>query len=177
MEDGTLRKLELYLHDLHKKIDGIYDMLMLRHERETEQKGSSAINEKLLDNQDLCLLFQISPRSLQRYRSLGVLPYKRLGQKTYYTEEDVMQFVENNVKEFKKENVEHPFLWFVKLSARIFLAVASDPANYHYDCTFSQNKANRCLSADSLSVLVYFRSNTEFCSLPSKLSIFSAFHS
>ena len=32
---------------------------------------------------------------------------KRLGQKTYYTEEDVMQFVENNVKEFKKENVEH----------------------------------------------------------------------
>lgn len=107
MEDGTLRKLELYLHDLHKKIDGIYDMLMLRHERETEQKGNSAINEKLLDNQDLCLLFQISPRSLQRYRSLGVLPYKRLGQKTYYTEEDVMQFVENNVKEFKKENVEH----------------------------------------------------------------------
>ena len=102
MEDGTLRKLELYLHDLHKKIDGIYDMLMLRHERETEQKGSSAINEKLLDNQDLCLLFQISPRSLQRYRSLGVLPYKRLGQKTYYTEEDVMQFVENNVKESLK---------------------------------------------------------------------------
>ena len=35
MEDGTLRRLELYLHDLHKKIDGIYDMLMLRHERET----------------------------------------------------------------------------------------------------------------------------------------------
>ena len=33
MEDGTtLRKLELHLHDLHKKIDGIYDMLMLRYE-------------------------------------------------------------------------------------------------------------------------------------------------
>ena len=87
MEDGTLRRLELYLHDLHKKIDGIYDMLMLRHERSGEGKGCSGINEKLLDNQDLCLLFQISPRSLQRYRSLGVLPYKRLGQKTYYTEE------------------------------------------------------------------------------------------
>ena len=36
------------------------------------------------------------------------LPIKRneLGHR-YYTEEDVMQFVENNVKEFKKENVEH----------------------------------------------------------------------
>lgn len=81
MEDGTLRKLELYLHDLHKKIDGIYDMLMLRHERETEQKGSSAINEKLLDNQDLCLLFQISPRSLQRYRSWECFPTSVWGRK------------------------------------------------------------------------------------------------
>ena len=107
MEEGALRRLELYLHDLHKKIDGIYDMLMLRYERKSENKGNAAINEKLLDNQDLCLLFQISPRSLQCYRSLGVLPYKRLGQKTYYTEEDVKQFVKNNVKEFKKENVEH----------------------------------------------------------------------
>lgn len=107
MEDGTLRRLELYLHDLHKKIDGIYDMLMLRHERSGEDKGCSGINEKLLDNQDLCLLFQISPRSLQRYRSLGVLPYKRLGQKTYYTEEDVNQFIKNNVKNFNQENMEH----------------------------------------------------------------------
>ena len=108
MEDGTtLKRLESYLHDLHKKIDGIYDMLMLRHERETGNNGNYSINEKLLDNQDLCLLFQISPRSLQRYRSLGVLPYKRLGQKTYYTEEDVMQFIKNNVKDFNQENVEH----------------------------------------------------------------------
>ncbi len=107
MEEGTLRRLELHLHDLHKKIDGIYDMLTLRHERETENKSNAGINEKLLDNQDLCLLFQISPRSLQRYRSLGVLPYKRLGQKTYYTEEDVREFVENNVKDFRKGNVEH----------------------------------------------------------------------
>ena len=107
MEDGTLRRLELDLHDLHKKIDGIYDMLMLRHERSGEDKGCSCINERLLDNQDLCLLFQISPRSLQRYRSLGVLPYKRLGQKTYYTEEDVNQFIKNNVKNFNQENVEH----------------------------------------------------------------------
>ena len=68
-------------------------MLMLRHERSGEGKGCSGIKQKLLDNQDLCLLFQISPRSLQRYRSLGVLPYKRLGQKTYYTEEDVKQFI------------------------------------------------------------------------------------
>ena len=49
----------------------------------------------------------ISIHSFPTRRSSDLLPYKRLGQKTYYTEEDVMQFVENNVKEFKKENVEH----------------------------------------------------------------------
>ena len=76
MEDGTLRRLELYLHDLHKKIDGIYDMLMLRHERSGEDKGCSCINERLLDNQDLCLLFQISPRSLQRYWLLSEISDK-----------------------------------------------------------------------------------------------------
>ena len=102
MEDGTLRRLELYLHDLHKKIDGIYDMLMLRHERSGEGKGCSGINEKLLDNQDLCLLFQISPRSLQRYRSLGVLPLQAAGT------EDLLHgggcecnLSENNVEEFQ----------------------------------------------------------------------------
>ena len=31
MEDGTLRRLELYLHDLHKKIDGIYDTVSYTH--------------------------------------------------------------------------------------------------------------------------------------------------
>ena len=107
MEDGTLRRLELYLHDLHKKIDGIYDMLMLRHERETEQKGSSAINEKLLDNQVLCFLFQSSPGAGERYRSLGVLPYERLGQMIFFTFLDVKQFNKNNVKDFNQENVEH----------------------------------------------------------------------
>ena len=43
MEDGTLRRLELYLHDLHKKIDGIYDMLMLRHERSGEERTRDAL--------------------------------------------------------------------------------------------------------------------------------------
>ena len=57
------------------------------------------------------------------------------------------------------------FSLVVKLSARIFLAVASDPANYHYDCTFSQNKANRsylqipylfwCIFAAILNFAVY----------------------
>ena len=40
---------------------------------------------RLFDNQDLCMLLQISKRTLQRYRSVGALPYKTLGKKTYYS--------------------------------------------------------------------------------------------
>ena len=48
---------------------------------------------RLFDNQDLCMLLQISKRTLQRYRSVGALPYKTLGKKTYYSEEDVLTFL------------------------------------------------------------------------------------
>jgi hypothetical protein len=49
--------------------------------------------DTLLDNQDLCLLLKVSKRTLQRYRSSGILPYRRIGQKTYYLESDVHQFI------------------------------------------------------------------------------------
>ncbi len=32
-------------------------------------------DDNLLDNQDLCLLFKVSIKTLQRYRAIGVLPY------------------------------------------------------------------------------------------------------
>ena len=40
--------------------------------------------ERLLDNQDLCQLLQASKRSLQRYRSSGILRYQMLWHKIYY---------------------------------------------------------------------------------------------
>ena len=49
--------------------------------------------DSLLDNQDLCLLLKVSNRTLQRYRSSGILPYKRIQQKTYYLESDVHKFI------------------------------------------------------------------------------------
>mgnify|MGYP001057118702 CR=1 FL=1 len=62
--------------------------------------------ERLFDNQDLCIMLQVSKRSLQRYRSLGLLPYLMLRQKTYYKESDVVQFLIRHLKDFKKEDIE-----------------------------------------------------------------------
>jgi hypothetical protein len=52
--------------------------------------------EKLLDNQDLCLMLHISKRTLQRYRSEGLIHYITIGQKIYYKASDVRAFVESH---------------------------------------------------------------------------------
>ena len=57
-------------------------------------------DEVLLDNQDLCLLLKVSKRTLQRFRSSGKLPYKRIGKKTYYIESDVHKFIQKGFKSF-----------------------------------------------------------------------------
>lgn len=57
-------------------------------------------DEVLLDNQDLCLLLKVSKRTLQRFRSSGKLPYKRIGKKTYYLESDVHKFIQKGFKSF-----------------------------------------------------------------------------
>jgi len=68
------------------------------------EKEKPVINgEQLLDNQDLCFLLKCSKRTLQRYRVSGLLPCKRISQKTYYLESDVMKFIRENLKKPKGE--------------------------------------------------------------------------
>ena len=45
-------------------------------------------NDKLLDNQDLCLLFKVSTRTLQRLRSKKLLPFMMISGKAYYRASD-----------------------------------------------------------------------------------------
>ena len=56
--------------------------------------------ERLLDNQDLCQLLQTSKQSLQRYRSSGMLRYRKLRHKTYYTESEVQEFLKKHLETF-----------------------------------------------------------------------------
>ena len=52
--------------------------------------------EELLDNQDILLLLKISPRTLQRYRTNGMLAYYRISGKIYYKRSDVEQLVKDS---------------------------------------------------------------------------------
>jgi exonuclease VII small subunit len=45
--------------------------------------------QKWLDNQDVCLLLNISKRTLQTYRDNGTLPYSQIVHKMYYKPKDV----------------------------------------------------------------------------------------
>ncbi|WP_165026182.1 helix-turn-helix domain-containing protein [Dysgonomonas sp. ZJ279] len=47
-----------------------------------------------LDNQDVCMLLNISPRTLQTLRDNGTLAYSQINHKTYYKPEDVYNIIE-----------------------------------------------------------------------------------
>ena len=66
-------------------------------------------DDNLLDNQDLCLLFKVSIKTLQRYRAIGVLPYFTLSGKVYYRASDVRAFIKERfnavtLRKFEKEH-------------------------------------------------------------------------
>ncbi|HEX8357447.1 MAG TPA: helix-turn-helix domain-containing protein [Segetibacter sp.] len=53
------------------------------------QPGTGSLNEVWVDKQDILEQLHISPRTLQTWRSEGVLPFSRLGKKIYYNQHDV----------------------------------------------------------------------------------------
>ena len=57
--------------------------------------------ERLYDNQDVCLLLNISKQTLQRYRDNG-LKHHTILHKTYYREKDLHEFIR---RYFDGENV------------------------------------------------------------------------
>lgn len=63
------------------------------HIDDVQKQRNSIDGEELLDNQDLLQMLKISNRSLQRYRSIGKLPYYTISGKLYYKLSDVHQFI------------------------------------------------------------------------------------
>lgn len=55
-----------------------------------------------IDNQDVCLLMDISPRKLLTLRRTGAIPYTRIDRKIYYRERDIILYME---KELQKGNI------------------------------------------------------------------------
>lgn len=57
------------------------------------KKNSQLDGEEVLDNQDLCLLLKVAPRTLTRYRKKGILPFLMLDGRCYYRATDVHKLI------------------------------------------------------------------------------------
>ena len=79
-----------------------FDRLESHFTKPPERERLTFNDELLLDNQDLCLMLNVSKRSLQRYRSLGWLPSKRIDQKTYYLQSEVETFIKEHFEKRQK---------------------------------------------------------------------------
>ena len=104
MELLTRNNFESWMRKLMERLDRQDELLL------SLQPSGKAPNPmeriRMFDNQDLCMLLQISKRTLQRYRSEGALAYKTLGKKTYYSETDVLDFLSKHVKDFRQNDIE-----------------------------------------------------------------------
>lgn len=104
MELLTRNNFESWMQRVLERLDRQDEMLLSIKSQGESPNPMDGI--RMFDNQDLCMLLQISKRTLQRYRSTGALPYKTLGKKTYYSETDVLTFLSEHIKDIKKEDVE-----------------------------------------------------------------------
>ncbi|MCM0347418.1 helix-turn-helix domain-containing protein [Bacteroides fragilis] len=79
---------ECYMERLLEQLEKLFRAASIK-----EKKHANYLNgEKLYDNQDICLLLNVSKRTLQRYRDNG-LKYYTILHKTYYKEKDLHEFI------------------------------------------------------------------------------------
>lgn len=81
-----------WMERLTTRLDMLVDNI-----HELQNKRNAIDGEELLDNQDILQMLKISNRSLQRYRSMGKLPYYTISGKLYYKLSDVHQLIRDSL--------------------------------------------------------------------------------
>ena len=78
-----------------------FDRFICRMDAICHRHGEKTMSE-WMDNQDVCRMLNISPRTLQTLRDNGTLAYSQINHKTYYRPEDVKRIV-SIVEDRRKE--------------------------------------------------------------------------
>ena len=92
-----MKDLEDFFEELKKFFMSRFDRIEKKLDRLTQIKDAMD-GDKLLDNQDMCLLLGITKRSLARYRHKKIIPYYQGDRKTYYKASEVQEFLKNRGK-------------------------------------------------------------------------------
>lgn len=67
-----------------------------RKKPEQKSTGRQAVEKKFYVNADMMQLFNVTSRTLQRWRAEGIIPYKKLGGKIYYLANKVDDLMEDD---------------------------------------------------------------------------------
>ena len=78
-----------------------FDRFVRRMDAICQRHGEKTMGE-WMDNQDVCRMLNISPRTLQTLRDNGTLAYSQINHKTYYRPEDVQRII-SVVEDRRKE--------------------------------------------------------------------------
>ena len=107
----SITTTSLYKFDFHRKIEQTMEVIAIQKSaldgmnnelRELLELTENATRRytpifkevKWLDNQEVCLMMNITKRTLQIYKDKGLLPYSRLNRKNYYKRSDVQALLE-----------------------------------------------------------------------------------
>lgn len=95
------------MRQVFSRLDRHQEMLASMQEGKKEQPPMTGIMEDdTMDNQDVCMLLHVSKRTLQRYRSDGLLPYRMHRHKTYYRRADVELFISTHMREILRDRAQ-----------------------------------------------------------------------
>lgn len=86
IEAGAFMEMNNILFKMEKQLKGL-------------TPSSSDLNE-WLDNQDVCILMNISDRKLLSLRQKGLIPFSRIDRKVYYKKEDILNYMRRNLKAY-----------------------------------------------------------------------------
>ena len=81
----TIREIYRYLDNLSEHLDKI-----------AKKDCSSKVGDCLLDNAKLAKLLNVSQRTLQEWRNLGVIPFIQIRGKILYRKVDIDRVLQNN---------------------------------------------------------------------------------
>jgi RNAse (barnase) inhibitor barstar len=84
IEAGAFMEMNNILFKIEKQLKGL-------------NFSKSELNE-WLDNQDVCILMNISDRKLLSLRQKGLIPFSRIDRKVYYNKEDILNYMKKNLK-------------------------------------------------------------------------------
>lgn len=92
------------MRQVFSRLDRQQEMLAsIQGDNKEKPPLTDILEDDTMDNQDVCMLLHVSKRTLQRYRSDGLLPYRMHRHKTYYRRSDVEMFISTHMKEILRD--------------------------------------------------------------------------